>query len=110
MSKVTVSDFIIALMDLLEAESRAFQESAELFMQRQRESLRDTLYRSGWMVGWIAAAFISLLGALAFLTWGFYRLFALYVSETAAPFVAGALLLLFALLFARFATNSRLRE
>jgi len=107
MSKVTVSDFIIALMDLLEAESRALKESAALFMLEQRESLQETLYRGGWMVGWIAAAVVSLLGALFFLVWGFYRLFALYVSETAAPFAAGAMLLLCTFVFAKLAMGMR---
>ncbi len=100
MSKVTVSDFIIALLDLLDAQSRALQESAELFMLRQRRAWHETLFRSGWMVGWIVAAVVALLGALAFAVWGFYGLIALYLSETAAPFAAAALLFLAALLFA----------
>ncbi len=107
MNKVTVSDFIIALMDLLEAESRALQESAALFMREQRESWRETLYRSGWMAGWIVAAVFSLIGALFFLVWGFYRIFALYISETAAPFAAGALLLVCGLVFAKLAAGMR---
>ena len=107
MSKVTVSDFIIALMDLLEAESRAMQESAALFMQQQRHAFRETLYRGGWMVGWIVATVVALLGALGFATWGLYRLIAEYLSETAAPFVAAALLLSCAIVFARVAMKMR---
>lgn len=107
MTKVTLSDFIIALMDLLEAESRALQESAALFMEEQRESFRSTLYKSGWMVAWIVAAVAAMLGAVGFLTWGLYRLFAFYVSEVWAPFAAGAILLICAVLFARFAMKMR---
>ncbi|MCF6201995.1 MAG: hypothetical protein L3J42_07745 [Hydrogenimonas sp.] len=107
MAKVTVSDFIIALLDLLEAESRALQESAELFMERQRESFKETLFKGGWMVGFIAAAIVSLLGAVGFLSWGLYRLFAIYISQSAAPFAVGMLLLLFAFLFAVLASKQR---
>jgi hypothetical protein len=107
MAKVTVSDFIVALMDLLEAESRAFQESAELFMARQREALHETAYRSGWTVAWIALAVLALAGGTGFLVWGVYRIFALYLSETAAPFLAGALLLGLAALFAFLAARAR---
>ncbi|WP_201351842.1 hypothetical protein [Hydrogenimonas urashimensis] len=107
MSKVTVSDFIIALMDLLEAESRALQESATLFMEEQRASLQNTLYRSGWMVAWIVAAVTAMLGAVGFAVWGLYLLFARYVSETGAPFAAGAVLLLCAALFTRLAMKAR---
>ena len=104
-AKVTISDFVVALMDLLEAESRALQESAALFMEEQRESFRRTAYRSGWAVGWIVAAVLSLVGAVGFLVWGLYRLTAIYLSETAAPFVAAGLLLLSALVFGLLATR-----
>ncbi len=107
MSKVTVSDFIIALLDLLEAESRAIRESTELFLKRQRESFKEILFASGWMVGWIVAAVASLLAAVGFLVWGLYRVFELYVSETAAPFMAGGILLLSAALFAYLAMKQR---
>ncbi|WP_457592313.1 hypothetical protein [Hydrogenimonas sp.] len=110
MSKVTVSDFIIALLDLAEAESRAFEKSVENFMQRQREALRDSLYKNGWMVAWIVAAVAALIGAVAFTGWGVYRLFALYLSETAAPFAAGGILLVFAAVFAAFALKMRRQD
>ncbi len=99
MSKVTISDFIIAFLDLVEAESRAFQESAELFFQRQREAFHDTLYKSSWMMLWIASAAVALLGALGFFAWGFYKVFALYISDTVATFATGGLLLVFAVAF-----------
>ena len=107
MSKVTISDFVIALMDLLEAESRALQESAARFMEEQRNALRHTLYRGGWMVGWIVGAVAALLGALGFAIWGVYRVVAIYLSETSAPFVAATMLLLCAILFALAALKMR---
>ncbi len=103
MGKVTISDFIVALLDLAEAESRAFADSAERFMLNQREQLERTLFKSGWMLAWIFAAVLALMGAVSFSVWGIYRLFALYVSETVAPFAAGAILLVCAAVFAVFA-------
>ncbi len=105
MTKVTISDFIIALMDLLEAESRALERSASLFMERQRQSWRDTLYRSSWTIAWIVVATGALLGALGFGAWGMYRFLADNLSETAAPFVTAAILLLGAAFFGWIASR-----
>jgi fatty acid desaturase len=105
MSKVTISDFIIALADLVEAESRALQESASRFLHEQKKTLAHTAYRSGWTVAWIFASVITLLGAVVFVGWGVYGVVALYVSKTAAPFIVGGVLLLLSLLFAVFARN-----
>ncbi len=107
MSKITVSDFIVALLDLAEAESLALAESAERFMQSQREQLERSLYKSGWMVAWIVAAVTALMGGIAFTVWGLYRLFALYLSESAAPFAAGAISLVCAAIFALLARRAR---
>ncbi|BBG66628.1 hypothetical protein NNO_1925 [Hydrogenimonas sp.] len=107
MAKVTISDFIIAILDLAEAESRALQESAENFMKRQREAFKESLFKNGWMAAWIAAAAAAVIGALGFFAWGFYNWFALYLSETAAPFAAGGLLLVFASVFAMLASKLR---
>lgn len=110
MAKVTVSDFIIALLDLAEAQSRAFQESAENFVNRQRKALHESLFRSMWMGAWIVLAAAAVMGALAFFTLGFYRWLSLHLPETAAPFAAGGLLLLFALIFGFLALKLRSDE
>ncbi len=107
MNKVTISDFVIALIDLLEAESRALQENAARFMGDQQATLKKTLYQGGWMVGWIAAAIAALLGGLGFLAWALYRFLATVVPETGAMLIVGGLLLLIAVLFARLATGKR---
>ena len=106
MAKVTVSDFIVALMDLLEAESRAFQESAALFMAEQRDAFRETAYRSGWTIAWIVAAVAALAGGVGFIVWGLYRLAAIYISPTVAPFLAGVFLLAAAAVFAALAKRT----
>ena len=100
MSKVTISDFVIALCDLAEAESRALQKSVQIFLASERQALVHTILRSGWAIGLIGAAVVSMLVALGFITWGGYILCVVYISPLAAPFIIGALWLLFALVFA----------
>jgi len=106
MSKVTISDFIIAVADLVEAESRALQESASQFLHEQKKTFARSAYRSGWTLSWIFATVVTLLGALVFVSWGIYEVTLLYVSKTAAPFIVGVVLLLLSLLFA-FIARSR---
>ncbi|WP_457595810.1 hypothetical protein [Hydrogenimonas sp.] len=103
MAKVTVSDFIVALADLLEAESRAFRESAALFFEEQRGAFRESAYRSGWTLAFIAAAAVAMTAAAGFFVWGFHGLFVHYLGERAAPFATGALLLAVAALFGAMA-------
>jgi len=105
MSKVTISDFIIAAADLVEAESRALQASASQFLAEQKKAFARSAYRSGWAVAWIVASVATLLGAVVFLSWGVYEVTALYVSRTAAPFIVGGGLLALSVLFALFARS-----
>jgi fatty acid desaturase len=105
MSKVTISDFIIAVADLIEAESRALQESAGQFLHEQKKAFARSAYRSGWTVAWIFASVLTLLGAVVFVSWGVYEVALLYFSKTAAPFIVGGGLLLLSLLFAFFARS-----
>ena len=107
MNKVTISDFVIALVDLLEAESRALQENASRFMREQRDTLRETLYQGGWMVAWIAAAVVALLGGLGFLCWSLYRFLAGFIPETGARLIVGGVLLAVAFLFSRLAMRKK---
>ena len=110
MSKVTISDFIIAVADLLEAESRALQESAGHFLEEQKKGFARSAYRGGWAVAWIFASVVTLLGAVVFLSWGVYEVTALYVSRAVAPFIVGGALLLLSLLFALFARSKGKRD
>ena len=105
MSKVTISDFIIAVADLVEAESRALQKSASEFLAEQKKVFARSAYRSGWTFAWIFASVVTLLGAVVFVSWGVYEVTALYFSKTTAPFIVGGGLLLLSLLFAFFARN-----
>jgi len=105
MSKVTISDFIIAVADLVEAESRTLQDSAREFIDEQKKGLARSAYRSGWTFAWIFAAVMMLLGAVVFVSWGVYEVAALYFSKTAAPFVVGIGLLAMSLFFASLARS-----
>ncbi len=107
MSKVTISDFVIALIDLIEAESRALQDNASRFMQEQQTELRNTFHQGGWMVAWIAAAVVALLSGLGFLTWALYRALASVIPQTGAILIVGGVLLLVAVVFARLAMRKK---
>jgi hypothetical protein len=110
MSKVTISDFIIAVADLVEAESRALQESAGQFLEEQKKAFARSAYRSSWTFAWIFAFVVTLLGAVVFVSWGVYEVTALYFSKTTAPFIVGGGLLLLSVLFALFARNKGKRD
>lgn len=99
MSKVTISDFAIALFELAEAEGKNLQESVRLFLTTERQALENTAVRSGLAVALTGAAIISLLAALGFFTWGVYVLSATFIAPLAAPFITGAVWLLISLIF-----------
>jgi hypothetical protein len=99
MSKVTISDFAIALFELAEAEGKNLQKTVSLFLATERQALEQTAFRSGKSVALLGAAVISLLAALGFLSWGIYILAAAYVSPLAAPFITGGLWLAVSLVF-----------
>ncbi len=99
MSKVTISDFAIALFELAEAEGKNLQKTVSLFLATERQALEQTAFRSGKSVALLGAAVISLLAALGFLSWGIYILAAIYVSPLAAPFITCGLWLVVSLVF-----------
>ncbi len=107
MSRVTISDFAIALFELAEAEAGALQESARAFLASERHALEGSIRRSGLGLVLAAAAVFSLLAALVFMSWGLYLLAATYISAGAAPFVTGGLWLLISLGFAVAANRTR---
>ncbi len=99
MSKVTISDFTIALFELVEAEGKALRQSIRIFLTEERLALEKTAFSSGLSIALIGAAILSLLIALAFLSWGIYGLCVIYISPQAAPFITGVLWLLLSLVF-----------
>ena len=107
MSKVTISDFAIALFELAEAEGKNPQESVQGFLATERQALENTAMRSGLAVALIGAAIVGLLAALGFLSWGVYVLSAAFVAPLAAPFITGALWLLISLAFLLAASRKK---
>lgn len=99
MSKVTISDFAIALFELAEAEGKNLQETISLFLASERKALENSAFRSGKSVALLGAAVISLLAALGFLSWGIYMLAAVFVSPLSAPFITCGFWLLISLVF-----------
>ncbi len=99
MSKVTISDFTIALFELVEAEGKALQQSIRIFLTEERLALEQTAFSSGLRVALIGAAIVSLLVALAFLSRGIYGLCVTYFSPQAAPFILGIIWLAISLVF-----------
>ncbi len=99
MSKVTISDFTIALFELVEAEGKALRQSIRLFLTEERLALTESAFNSGLSIALAGAAILSLLIALGFLTWGIYGLCVTYISPQAAPFLTGVLWLAISLVF-----------
>ncbi len=79
MSRTTLSDFIIALLDLLEAEGRA---------------LRHAVTRTGWSLAFIVVTAALLLGALALMLWAFYQFLEPRLGAPAASLITGLAMLI----------------
>ncbi len=67
--KTTLSDFVIAFLDLMEAEGR---------------TLKEATMRVGWGMAFVALAAIFILIAGGFLLWGIYQQLLTVVSQPAA--------------------------
>ncbi len=107
MSKVTISDFTIALFELVEAEGKALQQSIRIFLTEERLALEQTAFTSGRSIALVGAAIVSLLVALGFLSWGIYGLCVTYISSQAAPFITGLLWLVISLVFMKAAGRKK---
>ncbi len=107
MSKVTISDFTIALFELAEAEGKALRQSIRIFLTEERLALEQTAFTSGLSIALAGAAIVSLLVALGFLSWGVYGLCLTYISPQAAPFITGILWLVISLVFMKAAGRKK---
>ncbi len=99
MNKVSISDFIIAIFDLMEAEGKALSENTTAFMQKHQRSFKRTISQSGWMIGFIFIAVICILGAVVFFIYGCYEIFSTLLPNFAASFVIAVLFLILAGIF-----------
>lgn len=86
--KTTISDLVIAFLDLLEAEGR---------------SLRDASLRLGWGLAFVLLAMLIGLVAVGFFLWGIYLYTAAWLNPAAAALLMSLLALVLALLVGRMA-------
>ncbi|WJW74256.1 hypothetical protein QVG61_06920 [Thiohalobacter sp. IOR34] len=86
--KTTLSDLVIAFLDLLEAEGR---------------TLRDSALRLGWGLGLVLLAMLTGLVAMGFFLWGLYQYTLAWLSPPAAAMLMALLALILALLIGRLA-------
>ena len=86
--KTTISDLVIAFLDLLEAEGR---------------SLRDATLRLGWGLSFVLLAMLIGLVAVMFFLWGLYQYAAAWLNPAAAALLMSLLALVLAFLVGRMA-------
>ncbi len=105
MNKITISDFIIAVFDLVEAEGKAFKDNANSFLEIQQQNIRKNIIKSLWTASFIFITLLSTISAIVFFIFGCYKLLTIYVSSILAPFLVTAILIVIALIFGYFATK-----
>ncbi len=105
MSKVTISDFIVAVFDLLEAEGKALKDNSELFFKNQQQNLKQTIKNSAWAIGFITVSFISLIAAIAFFMFGLYKVLSVYICDMEVPFILSVVLVCLSLIFGYIASK-----
>ena len=79
--KTTLSDFVIAFLDLMEAEGR---------------TLKTASIRVGWSMAFITLAAVFILVATSSFLWGVYQLLIMVVSPPAAAMLIALAALLLA--------------
>jgi uncharacterized membrane protein len=83
MSKVTISDFILAISDLIEAQSKELQKEWGEFFEKQRRGIKNTFASLSLI---IVFAFLLLFGFLAF-AFATYKLLAIFMPDFAAMYI-----------------------
>ncbi|HEC19127.1 MAG TPA: hypothetical protein ENI97_07250 [Gammaproteobacteria bacterium] len=86
--KTTISDLVIAFLDLLEAEGR---------------SLRDATLRLGWGLAFVLLAMLIGLVGVGFFLWGVYQYTAIWLNPPAAALLMSLLALILAFIVGRMA-------
>ena len=93
--KVTLSDFIIAFFDLLEAEIRAFKSGSEEFLEKEYKNFQKTVFKSSVSLLVIAIIGILFLVAVFMLAGGMFLLLNKFVDVTAACFLVSIMFFIF---------------
>lgn len=96
--KVTVSDFIIAFFDLLEAEVRAFKEGSEEFLEKEYRNFQKTVFKSSLSI--LGVTIVGILFFLAILSFSFAAFLVLnkYFSVIVSLFILSVLFFVFAII------------
>lgn len=89
MSKVTISEFIISLLELVEA---------------QVHEIRESLHRSAWGLGFILVASLLLFVAFVFILWGVRLLIEPLAGEIGSYFLTALLCLILVAILAKAAS------
>lgn len=89
MSKVTLSEFIISVVELVEA---------------QFEEMRVSLHKSAWSMAFVLVSSLLLLIGFLFSLWGMKLILETYVGEIGSYFVLSVLTLILSFLVAKVAT------
>ncbi len=67
--KVTISDFILAFFDLVEAEVRALKEGSEEFLENEYKKFQKTIFKSSLSV--LGSVVVGILFFIAILSFAF---------------------------------------
>ncbi len=110
MNKINISDFIIAIFDLVEAEGRALRDTATVFIQKQQINFKKTIAQSSWVIGFIFISIICILCAIAFFIYGCYEVFLTFLPTFLVPFIITILLLVLAGIFSYIALSKMKNE
>lgn len=89
MSKTTLSEFIISVVELVEA---------------QFEEMRASLHKSAWSLAYILVSSLLALFGFLLLLWGVKLILEKYVGEVGAYFVLSVLTLILSFIVAKVAT------
>ncbi len=96
--KVTISDFIIAFFDLLEAEVKAFKEGSEEFLEKEYKNFQKTVFKSSLSIlGIVMVGILFFFGILAF-SFGAFLILNKYFSVIWSLFILSVLFFIFAII------------
>jgi hypothetical protein len=101
MSKVTISDFLLAVSDLIEAQSNALKQEWSGFFKEERKKLN---YLSKNFAFYFVFAVLFVLGFSVF-CFGLYKLLEKFMPDFIALFVISFIFFIAAFIFAKSIKN-----
>jgi len=101
MSKVTISDFLLAVSDLIEAQSAALREEWSEFFKNERKKL-NVLSKNFVFLAVFGVMFVLGFSVFCF---GLYMLLSKYIPNYIAAFIISILFFIAAIYFAKRVKN-----